>query len=307
MLISHLSGEKPLVSITFMLRYWGPTLDEFFKRIRSQKIQYPYEIVAAYYGDDEVLCKKIKSLSTQVVRIKPGDYNCGSTRDLACKKALGKYIVTVSVDSIPLNNEWLNNMVKPLIQKDADVVQGMVQCPEKGDPSYPNYFYWEKDFGFYFTSEGKDFFKKYGNISDYGTYGLAAPNLAFTKKVWEATGFSGVRYNGDNIFQKRISEHHFRAIFREDAVVLHAHSYKTIRSLFNRCSNEGLAWADIGEKYGVQYLMKDIFRFDLHLQAIKAIIKGNMKYWSEVFFIFVRPLGLFWGSNFAKKLYSDSR
>jgi len=79
----------------------------------------------------------------------------------------------------------------------------------------------------YFTSEGKEFFKKYGNVSDYGSYGLAAPNLSFTKDVWRKTGFSGVRYNGDNMFQKRISEKHFRAVYIDNAVVLHAHSYKT--------------------------------------------------------------------------------
>ncbi|CAN5288353.1 hypothetical protein BH10PAT1_BH10PAT1_6020 [soil metagenome] len=307
MLIKSSSKKKPLVSITFMLKYWGPTLDEFYKKIRSQKIKYPYEIVTAYYGKDEELYKKIKSLSTKVKRIKPEDYNVGTTRDAACRAASGKYIVTVSVDSIPLNNYWLANMVEPLVKEKAEVVQGSVQCPKKGNPSYPDFFYWEKNFGFYFTSEGKEFFKKYGDISDYGSYGLAAPNLAFTKNVWKQTGFSGVRYNGDNIFQKRISEKHFKAVYKENAVVLHAHSYKTIRSVFNRSSNEGLAWADLGYKYGIVDTLKDISRLDLHTKAVKALINRELKYTPEVFFIFIRPIGLFWGSNFAKKLYSDAR
>lgn len=297
----------PLVSIAFMMKYWGPTLDEFFKKIRSQKLKYPYEIVVVYYGNDEKLYKKIKSLSTKVKRIKPKDFNYGSTRDLACSMASGKYIVTLSVDSIPLNNSWLKNMVEPLIQDKADVVQGDIRCPEKGDPNYPDFFYWERDFGFYFTSEGKSFFKKYGDISDYGSYGLAAPNLSFKKEVWKKTGFSGVRYNGDSIFQKRISENNFKAIFKKDAVVLHAHAYRTMSSLFNRCSNEGLAWADIGERYSAITMLKDILRLNLHLKAIQTLIKGNFKYLTEVFFIFIRPIALFWGSNFAKSLYSDAR
>jgi len=307
MLIKKSSKKIPLVSIAFMLKYWGPTLDYFFKGIRSQKLKYPYEIVAIYYGNDDELYKKIKSLTTKVKRIDPKDYNCGSTRDLACSNSSGKYIVTVSVDSIPLNNKWLENMVEPLIKGKADVVQGGVQCPEKGNPNYPDFFYWERDFGFYFTSEGKAFFKKYGDISDYGSYGLAAPNLAFTKKVWTKTGFSGVRYNGDNIFQKRISENHFKAVFKDNAVVLHAHSYKTIRSLFNRCSNEGLAWADLKYKYKLITMLKDILRIDLHLKVLMAFLNGELKYNAEIFFIFIRPIGLFWGSNFAKSLYSDSR
>lgn len=297
----------PLVSITLMLKYWGPTLDEFYKQIRSQKTKFSYEIVVAYYGKDEDLYKKVKSFSTLVVRQKPENYNCGRTRDLACKAARGKYIIAVSPDSIPLNEKWLTNMVEPLVNNNADVVQGSVQCPKKGDPSYPDFFYWERDFGFYFTSEGKEFFRKYGNVSDYGSYGLAAPNLAFTKSVWKNTGFSGVRYNGDNMFQKRISIKRYKAIYKDDAVVLHAHSYKTIRSLFNRCSNEGLAWADLHYKYDFWTMIKDISRIDLHIKAIQALISGELKYIPEVFFIFIRPIGLFWGSNFATTLYSDSR
>lgn len=298
---------KPLVSIAFMLKYWGPTLDEFFKRIKSQKLKYPYEIVAVYYGKDNTLYNKLKSLVSKVKRIKPEDYNCGCTRDLACSISSGKYIVTLSADSIPLNNTWLKNMVEPLIKNEADVVQGKIECPQKGDPSYRDFFYWERDFGFYFTREGNDFYKKYGGIDKYGSFGLAAPNLSFKKEVWKKTGFSGVRYNGDNIFQRRVSENKFRAIYNENAIVLHAHSYKTITSLFNRCSNEGLGWRDVGEKYSLLMMLKDIFRFDLQTKALKAYFNGDLKFMSELFFIFIRPIGLYWGNQHAKSLYSEAR
>ena len=99
---------KPLVSIAFMLKYWGPTMDEFFRRLKSQKTKYPYEIVIAFYGDDNTY-KKVKSLVSKVKRIKPRDYNCGSTRDIACSLATGKYIVTMSVDALPFNDQWLND------------------------------------------------------------------------------------------------------------------------------------------------------------------------------------------------------
>jgi GT2 family glycosyltransferase len=150
----------------------------------------------------------------------------------------GKYIVTLSVDSIPLNDLWLKSMIEPLMSDSADVVQGMMQCPEKGNTRYPDFFYWERDFGFYFTSEARAFYKKYGDFGRYGCFGLAAPNLSFKKTVWEKAKFSGVSYNEDNIFQKRIAENNFKVVFNDKAVVLHAHLYKTIKSLFNRCSNE---------------------------------------------------------------------
>lgn len=299
--------QKALVSIVFMFSYWGSTLDEFFSRLKSQKTNFLYEIVVAYYGTSEDVYKKLCSLADKVVRISPFEYNCGSTRDLACKASSGKYIATLSVDSLPLNNNWLSEIVRPLIKNEADVVQGKIDCPNDNDQNYPDFFYWERDYGFYFTSEAEKFIKKCGDFGDNGCFGFAAPNLAFKKTVWEKTGFGGVRYNGDNIFQKRVYQNGFKTIYNDSASVLHAHSYKTVKSLFNRCSNEGLGWRDIGEAYELKNFLKDICRFDLHLKAISLSASGKLKYNSEKLFHFIRPIALFWGNHYAKKLYNDSR
>lgn len=298
---------KPLVTIAFSIGFWGPTLNEFLSRIKSQKLKWPYEIVAVYHGSDEKLYKKLKHLVSRIVRIKPEEYNGGATRDLACSLASGKYIVNLSVDSIPLNSSWLKNMVEPLMTNKADVVQGALQCPEKDRSDYPDFFYWERDFGFYFTSEGQSFYRKYGNFGKYGYFGFAAPNLSFKKTVWEKTGFSGVRYNEDHIFQKRVVENNFKAVYKEDAIVLHAHLYTTIKSLFNRCSNEAFGWKELGENYGVLTMLKDILRVDLHIKCLKAFIRGDIKYRSEFFFILIRPIALYWGNHYAKAIYNDRR
>ena len=172
---------KPLVTIALILGYWVPTIDELFRRIKSQKFKHPYEIVAVYHGKDEHTYKKLTSLVSKVVRIKPEEYNGGVTRDLACSLASGKYIVNVSVDSLPFNNSWLQNMVEPLMNNEADVVQGMQQCPENGDFDYHDCFYWERDYSFCFTSEGLAFYKKYGFLSKR-VIGVCLPPTYLLKK-----------------------------------------------------------------------------------------------------------------------------
>lgn len=302
-----MKSNENLVSIAFMMGYWGTTVDEFFKRIKRQETSFPVEIVAAYYGSDEESYKKLEANADKTIRIPKSEYNCGSTRDLACSIASGRYIVTMSVDSLPLNDHWLENIAKPMIESGADIVQGAIQCPEEGDSNYPDFFYWENNYGFYFTSEAKKFYKKYGNFGKWGYWGFAAPNLAFTKEIWKKTGFSGARYNGDNVFQKKVGKYKPKIVYKEDAIVLHAHSYKTILSLFNRSSNEGLGWRDIGEKYSFFDMIHDISRMDLHLKTLKLLLAGKLKYSSEIFFHFIRPISLYWGNNFAKNLYSDKR
>lgn len=288
---------KDLISITIMIRDSGPILDEFLKRLKKQKMELSYELVVLYYGQGTDTLERLKKFSAKIIQIPPKRFNLGISRDLVCKNTSGKYIVTVSVDALPTNNLWLHELISPMISGKADIVQGSQKCPKHGDKNYPNFFYWERNYNFFYSSEGKNFINKYGNI------GLSCVNLGFKKNVWEKGGFSGVTYCEDKIFQRRAYDAGYISLFNKKAVTLHAHSYTTIKSLFNRVSNEGLGWKQVGEKYGINLLIKDIFRIDLHLLALKAILKNKLKYKSEILFFFIRPIALFWGNNFAKKVY----
>lgn len=85
--------------------------------------------------------------------------------------------------------------------------------------------------------------------------------------------------------------------------MLHAHSYPTVKKLFERCANEGLGWKDIGEHYGIALFLKDILRFDMHFLAVSKFMQNKLKYNSEIFFFIIRPIALYWGNNHLKKIY----
>ncbi len=280
-----------------MVRDSGPILDEFLRRVSKQKTKLPHELVVLYYGEGGDTLERLKPFTSKIIKISPNKFDLGKCRDLVCKNASGKYVVTVSIDALPINNSWLQELVEPMMLNKADIVQGEQKCPKRGDPNYPNFFYWEKNYNFFYSSEGNKFVKKYGNI------GLSCVNMAFKKEVWKKGGFSGVQYCEDKIFQKRAYCIGYISLFNKKAVTLHAHSYTTIKSLFNRISNEGLGWKQVGERYGISLLMKDTFRIDLHIVALKATFKNKLKYKSEILFFFIRPIALFWGNNFAKKVY----
>lgn len=288
---------KDLISITIMIRDSGPILEEFLKRLAQQKTKFPYELVILYYGQGGNTLKRLQPVSTKIIQIPPNQFSLGNSRDLVCRNTSGKYIVTVSLDALPANSRWLQELIAPMVTGKADIVQGEQECPKPGDPSYQSFFYWERDYIFFYTGEGKEFFKKYGNI------GLSCVNLAFRRKVWEDGGFKGVSYCEDKIFQKRAFICGYKIIFNVKAMVLHAHSYLTIKSLFGRISNEGLGWKEVGEKYGIMLLLEDVFRIDLHSLALRALLEGKLKFPSEVLFFLIRPIALYWGNNFTKATY----
>lgn len=288
---------RDLISVTIMVRDTGKILDKFLKKLKTQKVNLPYELVVLYYGKGDETFNKLQSYTTNITRIKPEEFMFGKSRDLVCSHALGKYIITASVDALPTNAYWLQELINPIKFGKADVVQGKISCPRKNDPDYPNFFYWEKNFMFYFSSEGNNFFKKHGTI------GLSCINLAFHRDVWKNIRFGGVSYCEDKIFQKRLSRSKYKFFYNKKASVFHAHSYKTIGSLFRRISNEGIGWKQVGENYGINLFLRDIFRIDLHILAIKAFIHRRLKYNSEIFFFLMRPVALYWGNHFTKRVY----
>jgi len=288
---------KDLISVTIMVRDSGPILDEFLKRLSEQKTKLLRELIVLYYGEGKDTLKRLKPFSSKIIMISPDKFDLGVSRDFVCKNTSGKYVVTVSVDALPTNNFWLQELVEPMMHNKADIVQGEQKCPKQGDPNYPNFFYWERNYLFFYTSEEKRFLKQYGNM------GLSCVNMAFRKKVWENGGFNGVSYCEDKIFQKRAYNSGYVNIFNKKATTLHAHSYTTISSLFNRVSNEGLGWKQVGENYNILLILKDLCRFDLHALALEALIKNKLKYPSEILFFLIRPVALYWGNHFAKSVY----
>lgn len=288
---------RDLISVAIMVRDSGSILDEFLRRLKAQETPIPYELVALYYGVGDETYKKLQAFTKNIKRIHPDEFDIGKCRDLVCSLAHGNYIIAPSIDALPASKHWLKELVEPLRSGVADVVQGDIACPKKGDTNYPDFFYWERNFMFYFTSEGNNFIKKYGNI------GFSCINLAFRKNVWKNGGFGGVSYCEDKIFQKRAIMANFTCTYSKKALVIHAHSYKTVNALVKRISNEGVGWKQVGENYGVGLLVKDLLRIDLHMHATRAFFRGDLKYNSEFFFITLRPVALFWGNHFAKRIY----
>lgn len=280
-----------------MVKDSGKILDEFLKRLKNQKVNLPYELVILYYGQSDQTFNKLKPHASKIIKVQPDKFEFGKSRDLVCNHSSGEYIVTASLDALPTNSYWLQELINPIKSGKADVVQGEIRCPNKKDSNYSNFFYWEKNYLFYYSSEGKEFIKRYGGL------GLSCINLAFHKNVWEKCKFTGVSFCEDKIFQKRLFMSGFTSIYNKKASVFHAHPYTTIRSLFKRVSNEGLGWKQAGEKYNLYLFLKDTSRIDLHFLAIKNLINNKLNYPSEILFFLIRPLALYWGSHFAKHVY----
>jgi rhamnosyltransferase len=279
-----------IVSIVILTKNGGKLLQDSIKMIFSQKNSFDYEIVVVDSGSSDGTLEFLSKYPVKIFHIKADNFCFGSARDLGFSKALGRYIVTLSQDSVPANEYWLTEMVMPLIDDKADVVQGTWTPPNDR-----KIFFWEAKDLFYFTSEKNEFIKKYGGI------GLSCTNLATKSEVWKEAKFGPAPMNEDKMFQRNAYSRGFRLIRNKKAIVYHCHNYSPA-ALVKRCENEGMGWKYLGVKYTFFQMLKDLRQKRwMYGLLLNGILRKEITNFAEALFLFIRPILLYKGNLINKK------
>ncbi len=280
-------NSLPITSIIILVKNGGSLLQNAIKMIFAQKTNFSFEVIVVDSGSTDGSLKFIKKYPIKLFQIKPEDFSFGPTRDFGFSQAQGKYIVTISQDVVPANENFLQNLITPLIKNEADVVQGTEQCPQ--DKSF---FFWDRKGLFYRTTEAHKFYKKYGNIS------LSCTSLAITKTAWQETKFSPAIMSEDKEIQKKLFAKGYRMMKEKSALANHGHTY-TLRSLKKRCENEGMGWKYVGINYTFLNMLKDLIQPKwVYGIFIKNLVKGEIRTLSEVLFLWIRPIFLYKGNKY---------
>ena len=270
-----------LVSIVVLSKNGGKLFRKSLDAIFRQKTLFDYELIVVDSGSTDATLDFVK----QLYLIKPESFLFGPTRDFGFSLSQGKYIVTISQDVIPAVSSWLSNLVAPLIEDRADLVQGKDILPKTGD-----IFFWEKQGLFYRSKIGQDFIRQYGGV------GVSCTNMAIKRSVWEKIRFGDAPMNEDKEIQKRLVCKGYRIFFQPDALAFHGHQY-SLGSLIKRCENEGMGWRMVGVKYSWKDMLEDIIRNRWFYAVLWSGIKrGDVTNAAEFLFPLIRPLYLYKGN-----------
>jgi rhamnosyltransferase len=282
-------NKEMIISITILVKNGGKLFEELIKKLYSQRIDHPYEVIIVDSGSSDDTLHFLSKYPVRLYKINTEEFSFGPTRDYAFQKAQGKYIVTLSQDVVPANDFWLEKLIQPLVEDKSDVVQGEVVVPADR-----NIFYWERKGLFYFTTEREGFSKRYSEI------GLSCCNLAMKYEAWLNTGFGNAVMNEDKVIQKKLIEKGFRIVRATDAVAYHGHQY-TLESLKKRCENEGLGWKSAGVSYDFSRMACDLVQKKwIYRLLLSGLIKREIKTVAEALFLFIRPIYLYRGNRFNK-------
>lgn len=278
-----------MVSIVYLVKNGGELFEASLNMMLSQKTDFEFEVIVIDSGSTDGSLEFSKNKKVKLFEIHPKEFSFGATRDLGFSKGKGAYLVTLSQDVIPVNNEWLQNIIQPLLNGKTDVVQGLCIPPEDDD-----IFYWEKKRLFNITSQGSEYCRKYGNIS------LSCACLALTKVAWENSKFTPAPINEDKYIQRKLFLNGYRLTEAKNALAYHGHKYN-LRSLIARCEGEGFGWRYAGVRYTFKKMLIDLLNTRcMYWILLKGILTGELKTFCEIVFLVLKPICVFKGNRQAK-------
>ncbi|MDI6765244.1 MAG: hypothetical protein QME52_00205 [Bacteroidota bacterium] len=104
----------------------------------------------------------------------------------------------------------------------------------------------------------------------------------------------------DKLFQNKIDKGGYKIHREMKAMCYHGHTY-TVSELVKRCTNEGLGWRLVEQRYSFTEMVRDLFSFKIYRQLLNGIKNNQIKHISELMFPTIRPLFVYIGNRFIKR------
>ena len=256
-------------------------LDELISNIEVQETEgFDIEIILVDSGSTDGTLKIAKSHNCKIVHITRKEFSFGLSLNRGCEKANGEILVMISGHCVPVGNNWLQLLCKPLIENKAVYSYGR---QVGGSDSY--------------YSECRIFNKYYptsNQIPQEGFYCNNA-NSAIKRIVWEENHFDEELTGLEDMeLAKRLVKKGEKIAYCAEATVYHYHEelWSSIKLRFERESialQEIMPQVHISKSDLIRYLMSSIWmdllsaRKDglLITKAIEIVQYRFYQYWGS--------------------------
>jgi len=279
-------------SIIILTKNAGERFNLLLDRIFSQKFYGNYEVLIIDSGSEDETIEIAEKYNTRIFRIKPEEFHHSKTRNLGAELATGEYLVYITQDALPLNNEWLYYLTKHLKNENVAGVYGRQIAYEDAKPM-------EKFFYSYFYPKTMKVITctKLKNLAEFYISNVFISDVcsAMKKKVWEKIKFDeNIIMAEDKKWAIDVLKAGYSLVYEPNAPVYHSHNYSII-SIFKRRFDDGVAMKQIcgnakgGVSIGLSYLRSEM----------KHLIKNNVVWIPyALFYDFAKFMGLTLGKHY---------
>lgn len=239
-----MSERSSDVSI-ILLTYNGDTyLSEVLASIFAQETRFSYEVIAIDSGSFDRTLEILKNFPVRIAQIPNQEFGHGRTRNFGVQSTVGRYVVFLTQDATPASANWLENLVRPLVEDQRVAGSYSRQLPRPDcNPS-----------------EARDIDIGAGPLSIIKRVDFQDPAQAETYKaqvsrfisfsnvsscirrdVWEKLPFSEtIVMVEDQEWCKRVIESGYWVIYEAAAAVYHSHNH-SLKMIYKRHFDYGVS------------------------------------------------------------------
>jgi rhamnosyltransferase len=238
--------SNPEASLIILTRNGESTLRDCLEHVYAQNYT-NFEVIVIDSASTDRTLEIVSTFPVKLINIKVEDFGHGKTRNLGARLAKGKYLIYLTQDAIPLNEKWLENLIRNFKEDDvAGVYSRNIPRPDC-DPFEARYILT----GWGPTREVKSIraYKNYKRLVFFSN-----TSSCLRKDIWEKFPFDNTLVQTeDQAWSKEVLEAGYKIVYDPDSIVIHSHN-NSLEILFKKYFDAGTAHMKIFKNRNNVYL-----------------------------------------------------
>lgn len=254
----------PSVSILLLTKNGEKYLAEVLQNISQQRGDFVlWEIIAVDSGSRDRTLEILRRHPVRLLRIRPEEFGHGKTRNFAAAQAAGAFLVFLSQDATPADDQWLNNLLVPL-RRDA-LIAGAYSRHRPRPQCHPMEWHRIVEYEWHGQPESR-VHAAVGNPESHYDPALCRffsnTSSVIRRSVWEQIPFPEVDFAEDQAWADQVLKAGYKTAYAADSVVLHSHSYG--------------AWTNFRRHFDHAWAMRRLFA-QPRCMALKDCVSGALR------------------------------
>jgi len=236
---SGLCAAVPAVTVIIPTCDAGQHICDLLDRLNTQTLR-PAEIIIIDSESTDGTCEAAERRNCKVITINRADFDHGTTRNLAASAVSSAFVIFLTQDAIPSDDDMIEQLIAPLLADPNIAVSYGRQLPRpNADPL--------ERFAREFNYPQKSIMKTKNDIETLGikTFFCSNSCAAYRRSIFEKLGGfkNNVVVNEDMLFAAKVILKGYSVYYSATAKVYHSHSY-SIAETFKRYFKIGRFFAE---------------------------------------------------------------